>query len=116
MMGLYHPLRTGIHRKQLAIPHLGRVVVASIGRPDGQPPVLLVLLPGVAGLVPHAVAVSHPGAHDVGDPGVVFAGAATLQQQLSATGKCCHELTKFRLGKNRKKKTALFSIQKFFMN
>ena len=83
MMGLYHPLGLGIHRKQLAIPHLGRVVVAAIGRPDGQPPVLLVLLPGVAGLVPHAVAVSHPGAHDVGDPRVVFAGAATLQHSIN---------------------------------
>ena len=50
-----------LHRKQLScIPHLGCVVVAPIGRPDGQPPVLLVLLPHVAGLVPHAVAVLHP--------------------------------------------------------
>ena len=68
--------------------HLGSVVVTAIRSSDGQSPVLLVLLPHVAGLVPHAVAVSHPGAHDVGDPGGMFAGAATLQQQR------CHKLFK----------------------
>ena len=78
MMGLYHPLCTGIHRKQLAIPHLGRVVVAAIGRPDGQPPVLLVLLPGVAGLVPHAVAVLQRGWRETPGGVRVFAGTSSL--------------------------------------
>ena len=61
--------------------YLGCVVVAPIGRPDGQPPVLLVLLTHVAGLVPHAVAVPHPGPQHIADPRGMFAGAPSLQHQ-----------------------------------